>query len=174
MSQSKNVSASGGGALKVLCPCGFSKQIPSSFDGKKVVCPKCRKVLSVTRVKRAILLTQCPYCQKTQRFDRASDVCRACKKSFKPPKFVEALEQKCVSESSSDSLLKEGVSSSGPLIDVGAQSHVSAAAVSGKPRKHSGIWHVLMALFCISGSTIVAWVVAGDRLGLPSFGDVLG
>lgn len=55
MSQSEDVSTSSSGSLNLLCPCGFSKRLPSKFDGKKVVCPKCRRVLSVTRVKRATL-----------------------------------------------------------------------------------------------------------------------
>ena len=183
MSQSENVSTKSSGSLKLLCPCGFSKQIPSKFDGKKVVCPKCRNVLSVTKVKRALLVLQCPYCRKAQRFDIGADCCRSCEKSFKPPKLIEELERKAAANDSVASpieamgameALGDEAPSSDSLLDVGAQPRVAVVSARKKPRKRSAVWQVLMAIFYIGGSAIVAWVVAGDKLGLPSFGEVTG
>ena len=181
MPQGSNASSGKSGSLKLICPCGFSKEIPSKFDGKKIVCPKCRKVLSVTKVKRAKLLIQCPYCQKAQRFDITVDACRSCQKSFKPPRQIEELlgqsaSGQSASEVTEASLLGAESSNSGSVLDVGAgeQPRIAAVPARAKRKKRSVFWNVLIATFYIGGSAIVAWIVAGDKLGLPSFGDVTG
>ena len=174
MAQDQNVSKTSSGSLKLLCPCGFSKRLPSSFDGKKVVCPKCKKVLSVTKVKRARLLTQCPYCQKAQRFEDNLDLCRSCNKSFKTPKLIEELRRKSETQDSTASPVGEEGSRSDSPIDVGPQPQVAVVPARKKPRKRSVVWQVLAAIFYIGGSTIVAWIVAGEKLGLPSIGEVTG
>ncbi len=168
------VSASSSGPLNLLCPCGYSKQIPSKFDGKKVVCPKCRNVLSVARVERAQLLTRCPYCGTAQRFDPKADSCTSCKKSFRLPKYIETLELKIASQMASLPMPTEEGSNDGLLVNVSTDSQPAIRPAPLRPRDRSLLWPIFVNFALLMGSFIVAWVVIGEKLGLPDPSTALG
>ena len=82
--------------LKLLCPCGYQRTLPDSLNGKKVVCPKCKKVLRVMRVERlAELFIKCPYCKLTQGYSGVLSRCCKCKRELVLPQSAELEQTSC-------------------------------------------------------------------------------
>ena len=149
--------------LDLLCPCGYTKKIPSKYDGQKIVCPKCRRVLRIEKIRLlAELLVRCPYCKSTQQYDNEVINCSSCKREFDYPKF--AMNSDAPPLDSSSKNPEPGVE-----IKVGSSNSKIAVRPKRKRKTNSAIRKMTSALsFFLPTVLIVAiWHLYGDRLDLP-------
>lgn len=154
--------------LKMLCPCGYSKKLPAAFNGKKVVCPECRNVLSVTKIKAAQILIQCPYCQKTQIYKGETENCNECNGFFYVHQleipFAQADRERIELDDIDDTRVTVQPS------DTRSRSSYSRKRGIRSPRLRRYIAvHVIISMIFVS----LAWHLFASKFGLPGPVDLL-
>ena len=166
--------------LDFICPCGYRKKIPASFNGKKVVCPKCHTALKIRRMlKTASVLIRCPYCKINDEYSPDNNFCIHCEREYelpdvvKPPTMPTASPTKLSQQTRPAPQFAPQSAPVAQSVDVQSQQSgpaINTGATSVASRRKKGGNNLLSNLFGIVICGLLGFLVwdkFGERLGLP-------
>ena len=144
--------------LDFKCPCGYTKKLPVKYDGRKIVCPKCRTVLRIEKIRlEAELILRCPYCKNLHDYEEGLADCASCKKEFFIPK--PALPKKPPARGNQNA-------PSPVVVTAGRKPSLTRKSKRRNPllRRLSS----LVTIFLPTMLIVAIWHFYGDDLGMPT------